>query len=355
VRRDQDRERIDPRPRRVERLGYRALKEGLRRPARARHFAQWVDDVPLGAGAFVMATGIISVGLHLVDSDVPSAIFFAVATAAWLGLAAIFFDRALRKPARFRREARSPAVLTAVAGTATLGQRLLEFGPSTAADTALGLSVCLCLALLPGAARVRERAAGTAFLLVVSIESLAVLAASCARVQQAVWLAIAALVLFLAGLAAYGWIMVNLDLRALARSAGDQWIAGGALAISALACAQLADAAGALVEHGSLRAPLADTALALLIAAFVWLPVLVVDELLSPRLRYDIRRWSTVFPLGMYAVSSVAVGQAVPAHAFVAFARVWIWIAFAAWLATALGAFRRTGGTHTVRDPEGGR
>jgi tellurite resistance protein TehA-like permease len=355
VRRDQDRDRIDPRRRRVERLGYRALKKGLRSPARARHFGQRVDDVPLGAGAFVMATGIISVGLHFVGADVLSDIFFAVAAAAWLGLAAIFLDRALRKPARFRREARSPAVLSAVAGTATLGQRLLELGPSAAADTALGVGVCLCLALLPGAVRARERAAGNAFLLVVAIESLAVLAAGCARVQQAAWLAIAALVVFLAGLAAYSWIMANLDLRALAHSAGDQWIAGGALAISALACAQLADAAGVLVALGSLRAPLADAALALLIAAFVWLPVLVVDELLSPRLRYDIRRWSTVFPLGMYAVSSVAVGQAVPAHVFVAFARVWIWFAFAAWLATALGAFRRTGGTHTVRGSEGGR
>jgi tellurite resistance protein TehA-like permease len=303
-------------------------------------FARWVDDVPLGAGAFVMATGIVSIGLHLVGAGVVSAVLFGVAAAAWLALAAIFLHRALRRPARFRREASSPAVLSAVAGTATLGQRLLELGPAAAADTALGLSVCLCLALLPGAARGAKRAAGTAFVLAVSIESLAVLAASCALAQQAVWLAIAALALFLIGLAAYGWIMANLDLRALARSPGDQWIAGGALAISALACAQLADAAGGLVGLGSLRAPLADAALALLIAAAVWLPLLVVDELVSPRFRYDVRRWSTVFPLGMYAASSVAVGRAVPAPALVTFARVWIWIALAAWLAVAVAACR---------------
>lgn len=339
---DQERDRIDAgrRLRRVELLGLHALSQGLRSPKRARRFSRWVDEVPLGAGAFVMATGIVSIGLHLVGAPVLSAILFAVAAAAWLGLAAIFLDRALRKPARFRREARSAAVLSAVAGTATLGQRLLELGPSAVADTALALSVCLCLALLPSAARTGERASGTAFLLVVSTESLAVLAASCALVQQAVWLALAALVLFLIGLAAYVWIMADLDLRALARSPGDQWIAGGALAISALACAQLADAAGVLAGLGSLRAPLADAALALLIAAAVWLPLLVVDELLSPRLRYDIRRWSTVFPLGMYAVSSVAVGQAVPAPVLVDFARLWIWIALAAWLAVAFAAFR---------------
>jgi hypothetical protein len=210
----------------------------------------------------------------------------------------------------------------------------------------------LFLSLLPGASRAGERAAGTAFLFVVSIQSLATLAASCARVQQAAWLAVAAFVLFSSGLVAYGWIMATLDLRTLARSSGDQWIAGGALAISGLACAQLADAAGVLVGLGSLRAPLADTALALLIAAALWLPLLVVDELLSPRLRYDLRRWSTVFPLGMYAVSSVTVGQVVPAHEFVRFASVWIWIALAAWLAAALGAFRRAVGTHAVRNRE---
>jgi tellurite resistance protein TehA-like permease len=72
----------------------------------------------------------------------------------------------------------------------------------------------------------------------------------------------------------------------------------------------------------------------------VWLPLLVVDELVSPRFRYDVRRWSTVFPLGMYAASSVAVGRAVPAPALVTFARVWIWIALAAWLAVAVAACR---------------
>lgn len=44
---------------------------------------------------------------------------------------------------------------------------------------------------------------------------------------------------------------------------------------------------------------LKDVALGLWVLTMLWLPVLVAAELLRPRLRYDVRRWSTVFPFGM--------------------------------------------------------
>jgi tellurite resistance protein TehA-like permease len=122
---------------------------------------------------------------------------------------------------------------------------------------------------------------------------------------------------------------------------GDQWIGGGALAIASLACAEPTDAAGALASLGWLRPPLGDAALGLWVATAAWLPVLAVDELRSPRLRYDVRRWSTVFPPGMYAVSSAAVGRAMSVSLLVSFARVWIWIALAVWLAVAIAGVQR--------------
>ena len=72
-------------------------------------------------------------------------------------------------------------------------------------------------------------------------------------------------------------------------------------------------------------------ALALWVLTMLWLPVLLLGELLHPRLRYDISRWSTVFPLGMYAACSFAVGSAAHAGAITSFARVWVWIALAVW------------------------
>jgi tellurite resistance protein TehA-like permease len=45
-----------------------------------------------------------------------------------------------------------------------------------------------------------------------------------------------------------------------------------------------------------------------------------------------VRRWATVFPVGMYAASSFDVGQVAGVPGVTDFARVWVWVAFALWL-----------------------
>jgi tellurite resistance protein TehA-like permease len=72
-------------------------------------------------------------------------------------------------------------------------------------------------------------------------------------------------------------------------------------------------------------------------AAVLWIPVLVVSELVWPRWRYRGERWSTVFPLGMYAVCSFAVSGAEHSAPIRDFGRVWLWVAVAAWVATVVG------------------
>jgi tellurite resistance protein TehA-like permease len=72
-----------------------------------------------------------------------------------------------------------------------------------------------------------------------------------------------------------------------------------------------------------------------------WLPALVVGELLRPRAGFDARRWSTVFPVGMYAAMSHVVGHAAARPAIVAFARAWTWAAVAVWAIVALASARR--------------
>jgi tellurite resistance protein TehA-like permease len=73
----------------------------------------------------------------------------------------------------------------------------------------------------------------------------------------------------------------------------------------------------------------------------LWLPVLLLAEALRPRLRYDVRRWSTVFPVGMYAACSFAVGQAARASATTSFTSVWVWVAVAVWAAVLAAIIRR--------------
>ena len=74
----------------------------------------------------------------------------------------------------------------------------------------------------------------------------------------------------------------------------------------------------------------------------LWLPVLVVAECLRPRLNYNVRRWSTVFPFSMYAACSFVVGAAAGVGASTDFARVWVWIALVVW-AVVFGAMIRRG------------
>ena len=115
----------------------------------------------------------------------------------------------------------------------------------------------------------------------------------------------------------------------------------GALAISALARAEIVQAMDAQRVMTGASDGLSGLDLALWIASAAWLPVLIGTELRRPRPRYDPSRWATVFPVGMYAASSFATGAAIGAAGITDFARVWVWVAVAAWWLAALGLVRR--------------
>ena len=67
-------------------------------------------------------------------------------------------------------------------------------------------------------------------------------------------------------------------------------------------------------------------------------------------MRYDLRRWSTVFPVGMYAACSFVVGAVASVPAITDFARVWVWVAVAVWLAVLAGLARRAPALLAGRD-----
>jgi tellurite resistance protein TehA-like permease len=279
-----------------------------------------------------MATGIVSIGLTLVERETLSRVLLGVGIALWLGLCAVFAGRAVFSRARWIAEARSPAALTAVAGTAVLGSRLALLGVHVAAYGLLAVALCLWAGLLgPVLRHWSTPTVGVSFVLAVATESLAVLAALLAREQRIAWLAFAALALLAFGLLAYVFVLVRFDLRQLLIGHGDHWIVGGALAIATLACARAAAATGASPSLGGLRQGLVDASVVLWAAAACWLPLLVATELVAPRLLSDTRRWATVFPAGMYAVCSIAVGDVAGVGRLVTFGRIWIWVALALW------------------------
>jgi hypothetical protein len=202
----------------------------------------------------------------------------------------------------------------------------------------LVLAAALWLAAMPAQLRPsRERVAGSSFLVVVATEALAVLAALVATSDGKPWLVRAALVPLALGLAVYPFVAARFDLRELAAGHGDQWIAGGALAIAAVACAEIGAAARPLHALGAVRPVLDDGALAIWAAAIILLPVLVAGEALRPWRGYHARRWATVFPVGMYAVCSFLVAGLDHVGAIGDFARVWVWIAFGVWAVACTG------------------
>jgi tellurite resistance protein TehA-like permease len=122
---------------------------------------------------------------------------------------------------------------------------------------------------------------------------------------------------------------------------GDHWITGGALAISTLAAGRITLAAHSLNQLTPIHSALKALSLALWILTMAWLPVLLIAEAARPRFAYDVRRWSTVFPVGMYAACSFVVAAAISARAIRDFAEVWVWFGLAVWLLVFIAMIRR--------------
>jgi len=295
-----------------------------------------------------MGTGIVSVALSLDGRAVLSRVLLGLAAGAWVALAAPLAARARDNRAGIRRDAGLPASLTAVAGTAVVGTGVLSLDWKGVAIVLLAVAVALWAALLPSVLRHwRTPTSGASLMVTVSTESLAVLMAGLAAGERRRWLLVAALVPLGLGLALYVYAIARFDLRELAAGAGDHWITGGALAISTLAAARIALSAAAV--HDGLQSPLEDVSIVLWALTLCWLPPLVVAEARFPRLRYDLRRSATVFPLGMYAACSFAVSSAIGSGPIRSFASAWVWVAFAVWAVVALATIGRA---RPARRPE---
>lgn len=290
-----------------------------------------LDSVTPAARSEVMGTAIVSIALSLDGQETLSRVLLGIAAAMWLTFSVLLPLRFAHDLARFRADARTPAALTLSVSTAVLGTRLTLLGWTWAGIATLVLAfVAFAVFLGPVLSGWMVPTVGGSLLLAVAPQSLAVLAATLAGAEHARWLVIAALALFGLGLACYVFVISRFDSRQLAVGRGDHWIAGGGLAIAALAGAKISADAKALAILGGGEA-LKDISLGVWVLAMLWLVVLLVAEARWPRLRYDARRWSTVFPLGMYAASSFALGALVHSGAITSFARVWVWVALGLW------------------------
>lgn len=252
-----------------------------------------------------MATGVVSLDLGSASSRLPSHALLALAGAGWLATVA---RGALGRD------------FAGVAATAVVGDGVARLGWTAVASPLLLAAAGLWVGQLLRPT-LPQRATGVVFLPTVATQSLVVLGAT----LDAGWLRLADFALFGGALLAYVRALRRFDRRELRAGRGDQWIAGG--------------------RWRSRRSParscyVAGASIVLWASAIVWLPLLVAGELRRPRRGDPGSRWSTVFPLGMYAAMSFAVGALAQVSWMRDFARCWTWVAVAAWALVALDALR---------------
>lgn len=321
----------------------------MRTTARAK-----ARNLPPGAFAPVMATGIVSQGAAAVGARGLANALLVVAVAAYAGLLVGLVWRVVRYPrgpaADLREPGRVFGFFTFVAGSDVLAVRLAS-GPwrdAAAALPVLALPVCVfllgCVALVAyrlGADGMVRRAEGTWFLCVVGIQSgvLAVAALEPGRALPAVvsvWAAGVLLYAAVATVVAHRLVRFGVRPGDLSPS---YWVAMGACAISLLAGAQLVrQGFGASHGHALVRSVLlalwgwATCLLAPLLAAGVWRHLLH-----RVPLQYEPAWWTLVFPTGMYAVSTTALGRAEGLHRLEILGHGAVRVALVVWSLVAAG------------------
>lgn len=293
-------------------------------------------SIPLQTGAIVMATGIVAIGMSRLRVAAISAPLLLVAAAIWVVLLVAVLVRMRVDAAGLSSELSSPSALSVVAATAVLGVAADDLGWLIPAAGLLALAaVLLILVAVPVLRGWRTPTRGVSFLLAVAVASVSVAASALAAAAPAHWLLIPAAVCWGLALVAYLFVIFRFDLRELLRGRGDHWVAGGALAISALAGEEL------YLRLGAPGQPQEAVVFGLWAAASGWMGMLLLGELTSRRWGYHHLRWATVFPLGMYGVCSLLLSTILNAAPLLTVARVFVWVGFAAWLLVAAGLLAR--------------
>ena len=332
-------------------------------PHRIRILAR---DLPPGSFALVMASGIIAIALELTGHHTVSLIPASVTGAGYLllilmnGYRVIAFSSALVTDLRSR--SRSVGHFTFVAGTNVVGvlaqlrgwpaAAIPLFTAGALAWLVLGYVVPWSMLLGRRDGSVLQGVNGTWLLWAVSSQSVAIAAADLEIAYDGVrqYLAALAILAWALGVVQYGVVVVVLLLRFIARPVHtadldpSYWVTMGALAITAVAGAQITEMDSAPMVNVTRPVIAGLSVIAWCIATWL-IPVLVaVGWWRHVRhripLRYETSLWSLVFPLGMYAVAGIDLGLADHLPLVQTIGSAWAWVATAVW-ATVLVASTR--------------
>ena len=320
-----------------------------------------MSELDPGYFAWVMASGIISVGADLLGHRTTSDVALVVTIFGFAVLVPAYVLRMVLFPHRFKASLRDPgtamAYFTVVAGFDVLAFRLIEAGHP---GVSLVLAACASLLwllltyglppLLIGAARrpVLGEFNGTWLVWVVATQSLAIVAAGLST--RVSWTALGkalpavAIGFWSVGVMLYLVLIVIICMRLLlvemtpAEMGPAYWIAMGATAISVRAAAGILDAGRGPDRIVTEMHPVL-VGLSIVMWAFGtwWIPMLVLFGVWRHVLRryplsYEPRLWSVVFPLGMYTVACRSLSAATGVIFLRDLASVWLWVGLGSWV-----------------------
>ena len=321
----------------------------------------YLRALPLGSYGFVMATGIVAVGLHHIGLGAVSWTMTAVAAVAYVLLVVANATRLLRWPRLVALDLRNPGrsfgSFTFIAGTNVLGVALAEHGHglpalillivSVVAGVALGY-VVPWLAVLGGPTPPLKHVDGSWFVWVVAAQSIAVLATTLAPVfpEWARGLSTIAVLGWSSGTVLYFVVAALVVVRLASQPVGpadmnqSYWVTMGAMAITVVGGSQIVSlppesspmvtaTQGLIAGVGVIMWSFASALIPALLAIGYWRHI--VHRI---PLHYSTAQWSMVFPLGMYAVAGIQLGEADSLPLTASVGADWVWVGVLAWSLT---------------------
>ncbi|OFW12798.1 MAG: C4-dicarboxylate ABC transporter [Acidobacteria bacterium RIFCSPLOWO2_12_FULL_67_14] len=331
-----------------------------------------VADMHPASFALVMATGIVSIACQLLGRPAIAAVLLWLNGAFYGALWVLTVYRAVRFRDRLLADVahhgRAVGFFTTVAATCVLGSQLLVIrGAWTMAAALWGFGIVLwaivtytvftVLTVKREKPPLAEGINGGWLVAVVAAQSVCVLGAQLAAGFGAAApnVLLFCLSMWLGGGMLYIWIISLIFYRytffvmSPSDLAPPYWINMGAVAISTLAGTMLIAATPSWSVLAELLPFLKGLTLLFWATATWWIPMLVglgVWRHVYRRfpLRYDPLYWGAVFPLGMYAVCTFRLAQAIGVPVLLPVARVFLYLALAAWTLALIGLVRRVAG-----------
>lgn len=312
-----------------------------------------------GYFALTMATGIVSIACNLLELELAARALLWINLPAYGVLWVALLARIVRHPARILADLashqRGPGFFTMVAGTSVIGVQLTTLLDNPALGAVLwwvalalwGCITCAVFVLLSVKEQkpsLAEGINGGWLLAVVAPQSVCVLGCVAGPqrlmdpeialyVLTSLWLCGGMLYIWMISLIFYRYMFFKFAPSDLMP---PYWINMGAVAISTLAGAKLAQAG----VNSQLLAPLLPfikgLALMYWATATWWIPILVILGIWRHRVRgfgfkYDPLYWGLVFPLGMYSVCTLQIAGVLQAPFLVGIAQAFVVAALIAW------------------------